>query len=1048
MSRPPGVRNARQRAAILILAFLVVVGGLAVVGAGGTASVHAAPSSAGTVLGVATSGGAPPSLLAPAGRPAGLAPDAPVFLPPRAPSLSSILRAPTGAAPVAAAGADLANPTIATFSLGPLVAAVGPSNQTVVVGYTNETYLADYEESGSSGAFFADGLAAYARTANAGASWSTGWIPNDPDWASSSDPGFGDVLWGADAVAGANGTALYAAEYAQPCAVLDLTPSDCNSSYAYAAPSGIAVARSTNGGASWFAAVPVDNVAQYEVQSIDCDDEFQSFYVPANLTDLASVAVSADGSVAAVSWDTIAYYDALGCVNDQVVLDVSAEYDLTQVAVSTDGGAAWGAPVTLGRLVSGPSTVAIGPAPTDAITVVFDDPENGTSTTFPFAASVSTDLGATWSAPADVGPASLVHPVVNAVSDSFPVVSLPELAEDTDLASPYVGTLYLVWADNRTAADGDPSVAFETGSGGGWSRSVYLTPPGGDLVYFDPAVSVAPGGAVWAVYVAENVTNGGYQLLGEYSTDGGAYWTAPFAIADGPSPAPPSGGSIGDWVGAAATSAGLYAAWTDCRSDDCASSGVPSVDVARSVPVALDSNVPGAQVTATSGGVTVGGTVPVPTAWDNNGGVTVTAPPWVILANTTDWVGVFEGFSGAVTSATAPVSFDFEGGVSVSANYAISPAGWIAGTIRPSDANVTLTLNGVPVAIGGGSGAGIPFNISVAPNLVYAVTVSAPFYDRYSTEVPVIPGVTTPLNVNLTRAIGWISGRVFPFSSVVTVNGSRAPVDGSDGLYNVTVEWGSYWVNVSSPGLTHLARLVVVSPGRVANVNASLIGGWIAGTVTPAGAVLTIDGAPVPTAGGVFNVSVLGGTHEVNVTLSGYSSFEAPIVVAPGSTARVVVTLSDVGWLSGTVDPITADVVVQGSPVAVVGGTFNVSLVGDARYNVTVQAAGYVTAWDLVAVRPVATSLLNIHLALAGPACTPLCPSSSTQGTASGPPYSYEEAAILAIAILGVAAEAAFLLVFVRPRAPPPRRRKELYAGPGSNAPSRPPALPPAGGAR
>ena len=937
---------------------------------------------------------------------------------------------------------DLANPTLGTLSYGTSVAAVGTSNDSILVGTANETYLLT-----GSGLLWTYGLSAAIRTSDGGVTWSTSWVGPNASWTDPSNPAWGDITWGATSVAGDAGTALYATTYASPCTVLYPNGACANSSLGPAAPSGVAVARSGNGGASWSAPVPVDSVAEWQFVSGTCPGATGPYagYIPGNITDQPEVAIAPDGAVAVVGWDDLDIYDSVVCIGGQAYESINAEYDLSEVAVSTNRGISWGLPVTIGAGASGPVAVAIGASPADTIVVTYTDLQNGTSATFPYALVQSTDDGASWTHPTDLGSPTMVHPVVTSAPDAFVVATLPELAADDNATSPYAGALYLAWADNRTSVDGHPSIALVSGTvHGGWSSVRYATPAGGTEEYFDPSIAVAPSGRVWLVYYAESELTGGYQLVGSFSDTEGLTWSSPFAIADGASYPTASDAYLGYTTGAAATASGLYSAWTDCRTAACTQTGAADVEAARTVPLAVTSSVAGPILTVRSAGYSVAAPTPFATALDANAAVTVQASAWTPLANSTEYVGIFANYTGAVISAANPVSFDFGGGSTIEANYLFTLASWIAGSVTPAAAAPDVTLDGLPVVLTNGSAAALAFNVSVEPGLVYALNVSAWGYQAQSMLLPAETGVTTFVGLSLVRDPGWILGRLEPSAATLTVDGAVVPAAPSTHLFNATVLWGGHWVNASAPGLTSFSEFVGVPPGGSTTVDITLDGAWIAGSVDPLNAAVTLDGVAVPVGTGAFNVSTVGGTQYLNATAPGYAPYHRVLSLTAGTGVYVAISLNDRGWIQGTVRPITALVAVQGSTVPIVDGAFNVSEVAGSVYNVSVEQTGFTTQWADVLVGPSSTHFENFTLVSPRSSCATDCASTNGSGTTSAganPPYSWTDAAIAAGLILGVAVIVAAVVVLggpprtaLRPREPQPGDPRTPSA-PGSSPP-------------
>jgi hypothetical protein len=918
-------------------------------------------------------------------------------------------------APLGPLLSDPSNPELDNLSSTTSVAQVGASDQSVVVGAED---LTTFES--QSGFFFSHGVSASFRTVDGGLSWSEGWLGQNTNWSTASNWAYGDISFGQPSLAGGpNGTVLYASIYAQPCSIYN-TP--CNSTRNATAPAGIAVARSTNSGVSWSPPVAVTNQSMLKWFGIFCGTGTgRLFYegdLPANQSDKPSVAYASATGVAIVGWEILSYSLSLECQGGVGVYVINSVTLSAEVAVSLDNGVSWSAPQTIGRINTGAPAVAIGPAPTYALSVVYNDYYNGSATFHSIAYSQSIDHGAKWSKPVDIGAATLVHPNNGTAPDAFVVPTIPSYAVDNWSDSSYRGTEYVVWGDNRTAAaDGSPSVVLVRSAAGSgtWSGTTVLDAASSGTDYFEPTVTVGPEGRVWVVFYELDRINGAYQLFGQYSTDGGASWTQPFAVADTPSYPGTSVFSIGSWVGAAATSAGLYSAWTDCRWAGCAANDVTAVYAALSEPVSVDSGLPAVVATVSASGGYVSSAVPLESAWDNGAAVTVSVPSWVPLSNTTRWVGFFSNYSGIASSSSDSVFFDYGGGSVLNANYATAPAAWISGWISPANANPTVTVDGSPVPVTPFNSTAVAFNDTVASGVTFTLVVSAAEYDTYTAQVPTTEFHAGPGTIDLARSGGWIRGRLTSTGpATITVNGTVVTdVDPSSGVYNVTEGWGSYWVNATGAGLDSFSQYVTVAPHHSAVVDIALIGGWIDGSVAPGNATVRIDGVAVSVSGGSFNVSVLGGTHTVTATILGYSSFRTSIVVSPTRTVFVPISITDFGTVRGTVSPVTASVLVAGSLVPVVSGSFEVGVKGGPVYNVTVTAPGFLNGYANVPVTPANVSYANFTLT-AVPACTTSCGGGGSPGVGPSPtsaPFSWLDVAIAAVVILGVALVIAVVLV-------------------------------------
>ncbi|MGB7123795.1 MAG: sialidase family protein, partial [Thermoplasmata archaeon] len=973
---------------------------------------------------------------------------APSLLDSGVPALPLPARTPgVGGGPLAS---DPSNRELDNNSATTSVAQVGPSNQTVVVGATDTTgatLVGDPEY------FCCHGYSAAYRTNNGGASWTTGFVGANASWNQATSWSFGDFTLGEPSLAGgANGTVLYASIYAQPCAYY-AGGVPCNSTRNLTAPAGIAVARSTNAGVSWLAPVPVDNLSWYREFAIECSDVIYSGALPANISDEPSLAYSAASGLAIVGWDVFSYDITLSCQNGVGAYSYTISY-LTDVSVSKNNGATWSAPRTIGRVASLTPTVAIGPAPTYPLSVVYADYVNGTASSYDFAFSHSTDRGAVWSAPADIGPATLVHPTLGAPPDAFVPATIPVLAVDDGAGSPYLGTMYVVWGDNRTGSlPGLPSVVLSRSTSGGatWSGAVVVDAASARTKYLEPTVSVGPGGRVWLAFYELNPTSGNYQLYGQYSDDAASSWTAPFAIADAASEPGPTLASIGSWIGAAATSAGLYSAWTDCRWAGCSENSVTAAYAALTTPVTVTASAAGVYATSSADGVTTGSPAPLSTAWDNGAAVGVNVSAWVPYSNTTESVAVFSNFTGIVYSTTTSVFFDFSGGSTLRANYVAASAAWVEGTVSPASAAPTVTVGGTAVALTPWNATALAFNATVEAGLRYSVNVTGSDYRTYRTNVSTSALRASSLDVALARTAGWIRGHLLPTTATLTVNNTPVTtIAPTTGLFNVSVGWGSYWVNASGTGLDSESQYVTVLPGATTLVTINLGGGWLDGVVSPSNATVRVDGTVISVSAGTFNLTVLGGSHTVSASIPGYTGFSETVNVVPNAATTVVISLTDLGWIRGTVSPVTASVEVGGRLVPVVGGTYNVSVVGGPTYNVTASARGFTSASREVGVSPGNGSYANFTLASPPATCTTDCGTqNTTPGTAATTalPYSWLEVAIAAVVLLGVALAVAFVLLrgsggsgpetAEDPPAPPPD--EEIYGAEGSTAGTPPP---------
>ncbi|MCI4355446.1 MAG: hypothetical protein L3K06_08805, partial [Thermoplasmata archaeon] len=250
---------------------------------------------------------------------------------------------------------------------------------------------------------------------------------------------------------------------------------------------------------------------------------------------------------------------------------------------------------------------------------------------------------------------------------------------------------------------------------------------------------------------------------------------------------------------------------------------------------------------------------------------------------------------------------------------------------------------------------------------------------------------------------------------------------------------------------------VIVNAGAATVCNFNLVGGWVSGVVNPAktGLVVQVDGINVNTTFGTFNQSVAGGFHVVSATQPGYNlSIIQGILVTPGQSSIVNVSLTNRGFLAGVVTPVaslknlqlrmtntTAGGGIQSYSATT--GAFNVSLLGGYWWTVTAISNGYNTTTGHVYVSAGNTSQFDVVMNLSTPPvqnCTELgtCPPGGGGGTSSsGIPLTTVLGIVAVIVIVAVVA----LVLLMRRRnggggggggmdenSPPPPP-EELYQG-------------------
>ncbi|HEV2231111.1 MAG TPA: PEGA domain-containing protein, partial [Thermoplasmata archaeon] len=561
--------------------------------------------------------------------------------------------------------------------------------------------------------------------------------------------------------------------------------------------------------------------------------------------------------------------------------------------------------------------------------------------------------------------------------------SIPMITSDNWSSSSHKGNLYLVWGDNLSASPGGtPSIEFSVNGGGGWSTPATIA-TGGGLHYFNPSVSIQSNGTIWVTFLGLNPNNGYFRLYGIYSTNAGATWSGLFPITDQPSTPLQDQFALG--IGSVvATPVGAYSFWSDCRGSNCqTTSGFFNWTWFGALvhPVSLSATTAGVQATVTLGGSVTNYNLPVNLGWDSNVSVTVSVTAWVTAPNGT-WIEEFQSFGGASTSSSDPVTFSYLGGNLV-AKYLAVPGSWIGGTLSPMVAGATLriidpirgTINANLVSGSGSYG----FNLTVPGGASYTVVGAAAKYRTNSTLVVTTQFRTTTVDMVLAKINGWIQGLVNASTgasglagATITVNGTMVPGTNYDpvtGRYNVSEPWGTYNVAISEPGFKAVpgTSQVTVSPGVTTTLPLALEGAWINGTVTPASALVKINGAPASLsfqgASANFVSALPGGTYQVVASLSGFSTYNQTYTVKPGDAKTLIISLTNRGFIRGVVSPAGAVVYVNGAVQAVFNGAFNVSELASATpYEVTAKSQGYETGYANITVVAGETSWINFTL--------------------------------------------------------------------------------------
>ncbi|MCI4341413.1 MAG: glycoside hydrolase [Thermoplasmata archaeon] len=789
---------------------------------------------------------------------------------------------------------------------------------------------------------FKYGFSTVYRSTNGGESWGTTWVPTEAAWRGSGTFLAGTIGVGIEQIAsgptgGASGATVFGVETFEQACQADFETAiggyaNCTSTAAAAGPMGLAVTESTNGGQSWGLPTTVASSDPSPVKVVPAIGTCAggNYYFPGNYTRDPQLQFSPAANLLLASWMNISMTLSNFTCQPAGLSANFVETSTLWTSHSSNLGVTWSAPT----LVSTPLLLnpffptinsflayfsgAVGPGPTYPDYQVWLDWNHSSNVSVPFAFSSSTNNATSWSAATDIGSIGVI-PVNSANPGEFLNSSAPSLAADNWTGSTHKGNLYLVWADNRTSGiPGTPSIAFSTSSNGGstWSSPVYIS--AGDTsatFYFQPTISVGPTGQIWVEYYGESTstivsgsaTLGSYNAFGVESSDGGSTWSTQFPIADAPSQF-----IINKYVTTELSSI----------------SGFDPVGALGGGPAIVDTTS-GAYATWTdcrTGLNCPTSVLPAPSAYVTN---------LDMLNVTANIAGVNPtlGYLGTSSTLSLPATAIWE-----------------------KDASVTLTF---------------PQWLPDTPTTIYAYQNVSGFASSVSNPAQVTyPGAGNLLASYLPEPAGWIAGHVGPISGSlqVVINGASVALSAYNATaeqFNTTIAAGqSYSLTASATAYTTYSTTVPTQAGKTSSLDIVLprVTGWIAGKVTPANASLLIDGAAalVNQPSGAFNITEPWGTHWVNATENGYTSFSQMVTVAPSQTLPVNPTLSG-GWIQGSVNPITGKVWVNGVAILLSSGNFNVSEPGGV-YNVTATAHGYSTFQWHYAVTPGVTTTSNIRL--------------------------------------------------------------------------------------
>lgn len=274
--------------------------------------------------------------------------------------------------------------------------------------------------------------------------------------------------------------------------------------------------------------------------------------------------------------------------------------------------------------------------------------------------------------------------------------------------------------------------------------------------------------------------------------------------------------------------------------------------------------------------------------------------------------GNFWADYGNVYNPVGVLPYASSGYIGLGGDYAPLPAGALVGNAFPLEFTESGLLAGTvwSVVVNGWVIPSFTGEISfflTNGSYQYLVPAVPGYTPAPSSGSPLISGVARTIPIQFTSTSGTLSGTVTPASASVEVNGVAAPVTG--GAFSVSVPAGVASINASAPGFSTYSTNVSIMGGATTTVTIHLASsssgtGWLAGSITPASASLTIDGQAETVTGGSFNVSLSSGIHVVEVTAAGYVPYVTTVDISTGATQKLTVALAAVSPASTYLSPL------------------------------------------------------------------------------------------------------------------------------------------------
>ena len=242
--------------------------------------------------------------------------------------------------------------------------------------------------------------------------------------------------------------------------------------------------------------------------------------------------------------------------------------------------------------------------------------------------------------------------------------------------------------------------------------------------------------------------------------------------------------------------------------------------------------------------------------------------------------------------------------------------------------------------------------------------------------IPIIqPGGDSCPAGSLGQAVFEESG--LPGGTTWGVNVGGTALSGSTNTLSTVMPVGNYSVTVTpvSGYTAAISTTTVAVPDQSGIVGVTVVFtssspkyGTLAGSVSPAGATVWVDGTQVTLVSGSWSNTLMVGVHSVEALAAGYYPYYNNVTVSNGATTTLRIAMNALppgtgpnGTLSLSVSPATATAWVNGVQVTLIGGAYSASLTPGV-YAVEVMAGGYYTYYNNATVLSNGTTSLAVSL--------------------------------------------------------------------------------------